>query len=65
VELSVHGTAVPLTAPSTIHSANPSVGAELNAGTVCDGLPALNPGKPIPSLEEWRALERRACSFRV
>jgi hypothetical protein len=29
------------------------------------GLPNLNPGKPIPGRDEWRALERRASSFRV
>jgi hypothetical protein len=29
------------------------------------GLPNLNPGKLIPGRDEWRALERRASSFRV
>ena len=27
--------------------------------------PHLNAGKPIPSTDDWRALERRASSFRL
>jgi hypothetical protein len=73
VELSVQGAPVPQSAPKPVPATvlstaasmvQPTI-AEMNSGTLCDALPALNAGKPIPSLEEWRALERRASSFRV
>lgn len=28
-------------------------------------MPCMNPGKSIPGPDEWRALERRASSFRA
>jgi hypothetical protein len=69
VELSVQGAPVPQSAPKPVPATAASMvqptNADMNSGTLCDALPALNAGKPIPSLEEWRALERRASSFRV
>lgn len=42
-------------------TANPTVTTDAAAA----GVPNLNPGKLIPGRDEWRALERRASSFRV
>jgi len=52
-----------------------AVGAEVTNGSVAivqatgaspaSASPRLNPGKTIPGPDEWRALERRATSFRA
>jgi hypothetical protein len=65
VELSAHAATAHSPVHSTVHSTAQATAAQPNAGTVRDALPVFNPGKPIPSLEEWRALERRASSFRA
>ena len=54
-------------------TANPTVTTDATTDAMTDattdaaatGVPNLNPGKLIPGRDEWRALERRASSFRV
>ena len=50
-------------------TANPTVTTDAMTDAATDaaatGVPNLNPGKLIPGRDEWRALERRASSFRV
>ena len=50
-------------------TANPTVTTDATTDAATDaavtGVPNLNPGKLIPGRDEWRALERRASSFRV
>jgi hypothetical protein len=65
VELSAHAATAHSPAHSPAQATAQATAAQPNAGTVRDALPVFNPGKPIPSLEEWRALERRASSFRA
>jgi hypothetical protein len=44
-------------------TASPSMGLVVAGRFIT--VPNLNPGKLIPGPEDWRALERRASSFRV
>ncbi|MCX5651596.1 MAG: hypothetical protein NTU45_09445 [Planctomycetota bacterium] len=46
-------------------TANPTVTTDATTDATATGVPNLNPGKLIPGRDEWRALERRASSFRV
>ncbi len=46
-------------------TANPTVTTDPRTDAAATGVPNLNPGKLIPGRDEWRALERRASSFRV
>jgi hypothetical protein len=36
-----------------------------NTANTTVAMPCMNPGKAIPGPDEWRALERRASSFRA
>ena len=53
------GGSKPLTAPAV------ETVATTTATTTTTRWPHLNAGKPIPSTDDWRALERRASSFRL
>jgi hypothetical protein len=46
-------------------TATQNVTATQNATATPADLPRLNAGKSIPGPDEWRALERRASSFRL
>jgi hypothetical protein len=50
------GTLGATTATTTIHE---------STSNVTGNQPKLRNGKPIPSSDDWRALERRALSFRL
>ena len=53
------GGSKPLTAPA-VETADTTT-----ATTTATRWPHLNAGKPIPSSDDWRALDRRASSFRL
>jgi hypothetical protein len=61
-KLDFNQTAVPAT---MVASATVMMAATQNGTATPADLPRLNAGKSIPGPDEWRALERRASSFRL
>jgi hypothetical protein len=60
----------PMAAPKAVAETMAETMAEKMAGTAAAAtttvaMPCMNPGKAIPGPDEWRALERRASSFRA
>ncbi len=67
-KLAFNQTAVPATmvASATVMMAATQDETATQNGTATPAdLPRLNAGKSIPGPDEWRALERRASSFRL